>query len=449
MRPPLVAALATLLLLCPLARARELPAGVAWIHELKHPLNANLAAVGDRVIALSGTHLTGLRASDGKTMWSVPDIYANFLRVHDGLIVVQHAWEVTVFDPEDGRQLWRERYDRSSWRYASGRIWHLRKGELLARDLRTGQVRWHRALPKVYKFWVDGRGVLWSDDNRLHWLGFQGESWSLDRQPREMLRTSLGWLADLDSGACLISPQGKIVWSHESATRPVLIGDVVCAYALQGFQLATGRKLWKREHYYNYGKLGPWLILEKRGQLVFIDPKTGATKRRIFGSRYMKAVAANGYVDILTTPGRLSRYRSSDLGLLREWPRLLTDFAHEFQMIEGSAAGGRSFHGLHASVAALGAGPGHVLYDGPAEVSLNLKGSRRNPLRVVVFGRNLRKVEVEVWTGGSLVGRQVVPLPAGADKAVTEANFQLPQPGVYQVVARGRGAVVRETLDLP
>jgi hypothetical protein len=439
--------LTLLLVFCSTAHARDLPSGVAWIHELELPLQANLVTTGDRVVALAGTDLTGLRARDGQTVWTVPGIYANSLRVHEGLVVVQHAWEVAVYDPEDGRLLWKETYDRSSWRYAQGRIWHLRNGELLARDLRTGHVRWRRTLPNIYRFWVDARGVAWSDSKTLHWLGFRSAPWELDCSVEELLRTPAGWLAQLGSGACLISPAGKRVWRNDEATRPVLIGDVVVGYNLQGLDLYTGRRLWTREFFYTYFRLGQWLVLDKSDQLVFIHPRSGKTVRRIFGSRYMRAVAGPGVVDILTSPGSLTRYRASDLQPVGKWQNLLPDFPHEYTMVDGASSATHTYHGVHASVAALGEGPGHVLYDGPPEVSLNTGYTQAPRMRVVVFARNLRAVEIELWQNGRRLGYQVRRVAAGADKSVGEAFFPV-RAGVYEVVVRGRGALARETVQV-
>lgn len=438
--------LLALALLAPLAGARDLPAGVAWIHEFREPIQSEVVVAGELAIVLVGKDMCALRACDGTLVWKVP-VGRGGLELREGLVVYREAWRQHFYDPKDGHLVWEFSHDQCLSQSTPGRIWYVSKGQMFAREVRTGKILWQRTQPEgMFEFWPDQEGFFASFQGyrKVERHTFAGQVTRLAWTAEAMRRTRAGWLVTAGLGTSLVNEQGRVLWNRPGLHTTRIVGQVLVGtqLGLEGIDLTSGRRLWQREHYYSRFALDRFLVLNKWNQLVFCDARSGATVRRIYGDHNMRPVATPDSINLLAWPGTLTRYRKSDLREITRWPSLIANYSYEVEVPDGSYGGGRSYHPYHTTLAVLGAGSGQVTFDGPPELEL-----LRHRDGILVKGRNLRQVELALYAKGELVERRLLKLPA-ADPGSSEICKFAVAHGTYQLVARSRGLLTRQEFEL-
>ena len=462
-RPLRVLALLALLVLgsLPLGAAEPgLPKGVAWVRELASEATAGPVLDGDRVFLRSAEGVHAFRAGDGAALWSAPVPGEEGLAAASGTVVASG----TALDGASGRVLWKVSPEPRGAHLEGGRVWALEQGVLVARDLRTGEIRFRLAeVPGVLDFEISGSRIVLAGE------GF-ASLWDVGVGRLAWRRSGILEAAALGAGALLLEKSGRLErvgsrgrtdWSLRGPYEAARVLDAGRVALLAGsgrleVREGSGRLLWTSPHVYDLQDLhdlggGLVLLAGEYGGASLREVRTGRVLRRIDDSPAGPAARLGGRVHVLGGSGTLYRLEEGT-------GRFLPGFRHEvpeggWGLRQAAVGDGRAFLLRGGSLVALGPGPGLRHGAAPPSVVLTVPSPQLpGTASLTLCGRFTRLVALQVFRmegsspRGDPVVSRVVPLPAGSETRERSLSVPLPGPGTWLVTARSGPASARAVL---
>ena len=428
-----------IILLAQPAVARDLPQGVAWLHNLPQEIRSNLACNNDVVAALSGTTLYGLDTKTGEVLWTRPETYANEMREVGGQLLLTNGFDCSVFDFRTGRYLWSRK--ATHYRLGVDRVWLFREGKLISVDPSSGGVRWKLSTPGLDHFWISPRGVLWATEETVHWQPFEGEGWRFEALVNEAFQTEDGWILNsgkLESKQWALDSTGRPRWTS-AIHRPCLAGDVLIGHGgkgMIGLDTRNGNALWTRPEFPEVQGLGPVVRFSKFSSVdVYAEPQTGRDLARISSGQTMHPVLNGNRIGVYTEKGTLVLDATSGQ-TLSLFAGLPPHGSYSYRVQGGCANDDHTFITADGSVMALGIGPGRSLHHGRTRVRMSFSEAEK---ALYVHCQFTSQFQLQIKSGERTIESKTYEHRTGYGRRARALDLSQLAPGPYQAKATANG----------